>query len=65
MKFNCYFIQVKANFPFEEEKICKLLEQVNELQEVKIRLNAEMADYSGLIPKYLLRAEDSRLLRDV
>ncbi|XP_069693259.1 BBSome complex member BBS2-like [Periplaneta americana] len=58
-------LQVSANFPEEQEKIGELLQKVSALQDVRLRLGAEMADHSGLIRSLVVRAEDSRQLDDM
>jgi len=57
--------QVSANFPEEQEKIAELLKKISALQDVRLRLGAEMADHSGLIRSLVVRAEDARLLDDM
>ncbi|GFG30618.1 hypothetical protein Cfor_05179 [Coptotermes formosanus] len=56
---------VTANFPEEQEKIGELLKNISALQDVRLRLGAEMADHSGLIRSLVVRAEDARLLDDM
>jgi hypothetical protein len=56
---------VSANFPEEQEKIGELLKKISALQDVRLRLGAEMADHSGLIRSLVVRAEDARLLDDM
>jgi Bardet-Biedl syndrome 2 protein len=58
-------LQVIANFPKEQEKIGELLQKVSDLQDVRLRLGAEMADHSGLIRSLVVRAEDARHLDDM
>jgi Bardet-Biedl syndrome 2 protein len=56
---------VTANFPEEQEKIGELLQKVSDLQDVRLRLGAEVADHSGLIRSLVVRAEDARHLDDM
>jgi Bardet-Biedl syndrome 2 protein len=56
---------VSANFPEEQEKIGELLQKVSALQDVRLRLGAEVADHSGLIRSLVVRAEDARHLDDM
>ncbi len=42
-----------------------LLEKADELQSVRQRLSAELADNSGLIRTLVVRAEDARLMMDM
>ncbi|PNF42358.1 Bardet-Biedl syndrome 2 protein-like protein [Cryptotermes secundus] len=62
---NLQELQVSANFPEEQEKIGELLQKVSALQDVRLRLGAEMADHSGLIRSLVVRAEDARHLDDM
>jgi hypothetical protein len=57
--------QVSANFPEQQEKIGELLQKVSALQDVRLRLGAEVADHSGLIRSLVVRAEDARHLDDM
>lgn len=54
-----------CDFPVEMETIEKLLQAADDLQRVRLRLAAEMADHSGIIRTLVVRAEDSRLLGDM
>jgi len=56
---------VSANFPEEQEKVGELLTKISALQDVRLRLGAEMADHSSLIRSLVVRAEDARLLDDM
>jgi Bardet-Biedl syndrome 2 protein len=56
---------VSADFPEEQEKIGELIQKVSALQDVRLRLGAEMADHSGLIRSLVVRAEDARYLADM
>ena len=42
-----------------------MLVTAEELQSVRQRLSAEMADHSGMIRTLVVRAEDSRLMMDM
>ena len=54
-----------CDFPEDCNKLDKLLETADELQTVRQRLSAEMADNSGIIRTLIVRAEDSRLMMDM
>jgi Bardet-Biedl syndrome 2 protein len=41
------------------------MQKVSALQDVRLRLGAEMADHSGLIRSLVVRAEDARHLDDM
>ncbi|KAJ9598202.1 hypothetical protein L9F63_011122 [Diploptera punctata] len=58
-------LQITADFPEEEEKIGELLQKISALQDVRLRLGAEMADHSGVIRSLVVRAEDARHLDDM
>ncbi len=55
-------LQVHADFPNENAKMEKLLSSVENMHSVGVRLNAQMADHSGVIKSLIVRAEDARLL---
>ncbi len=54
-----------CDFPQELSTLETLLSKADELQSVRQRLSAEMADHSGLIRTLVVRAEDSRLMMDM
>ncbi len=54
-----------CEFPEEIAVLEKLLTTAEELQSVRQRLSAEMADHSGMIRTLVVRAEDSRLMMDM
>ena len=54
-----------CDFPEEFAKMEQLLTAADELQNVRQRLSAEMADHSGMIRSLIVRAEDSRLMLDM
>jgi Bardet-Biedl syndrome 2 protein len=54
-----------CDFPEDLEKMETLLSSADELQSVRQRLSAEMADHSGIIRSLIVRAEDSRLMVDM
>jgi len=54
-----------CDFPEECSKLEELLVSADELQSVRQRLSAEMADNSGVIRTLIVRAEDSRLMMDI
>ena len=53
-----------CDFPEDLEKVEQLLTRADDLQSVRQRLSAEMADHSGIIRSLIVRAEDSRLMVD-
>ena len=53
-----------CDFPNESSQLETLLSTADELQSVRQRLSAEMADHSSLIRSLIVRAEDSRLMMD-
>lgn len=57
--------QVEADFPKEFDELTTILERVQEYQNTRQRLTADMADNSGLIRAFVVRAEDSRLIGDM
>ena len=58
-------LQSTCSFPKELDRLEKLLLGADELQSVRQRLSAEMADHSGMIRTLVVRAEDSRLMLDM
>ncbi|MCL4130234.1 UNVERIFIED_CONTAM: hypothetical protein GTU68_017545 [Idotea baltica] len=58
-------LQVEADFPKEFEELTTTLERVQQYQETRQKLTADMADNSGLIRAFVVRAEDSRLIGDL
>lgn len=52
-------------FPRELESFKVLLQEVEEYNSVRQRLNAEMADSSQIIKTLVIKAEDARILRDM
>ena len=54
-----------ADFPEEISTLENLMGKAEELQSVRQRLSAEMADHSGMIRTLIVRAEDSRLMMDM
>ncbi|XP_076343635.1 BBSome complex member BBS2-like isoform X1 [Tachypleus tridentatus] len=57
-------LAVTAEFSKEMENLSNLLTKVEELQSVRQRLSADMADNSSVIRSLVIRAEDSRLMGD-
>ena len=58
-------LATNCNFPAEISKLEKLLGQAEELQTVRQRLSADMADHSGIIRTLVVRSEDSRIMADI
>jgi len=54
-----------ANFPDEISNAESLLNRAEELNSVRQKLSAAMADNSGLVRTLVVRGEDSRILRDM
>ncbi|XP_054160057.1 Bardet-Biedl syndrome 2 protein homolog [Oppia nitens] len=54
-----------ASFPVEVDKLKKFVNQVEELQNVRQRLAAEIADNSVAIRELVVRAEDARLIGEI
>lgn len=61
---NLTHLKSNADFPKEEQNCVELLEKLGELESVKNKLNLELGDKSNLIRNLLIRAEDTRLLKD-
>ena len=53
-------LKATCDFPVECQRLETLLSTADELQSVRQRLSAEMADNSGIIRTLIVRAEDSR-----
>lgn len=58
-------LRSSCDFPMEMKRLRSLIESAEELQSVRQRLSAEMADNSGMIRTLIVRAEDSRLMLDM
>ena len=58
-------LATNCNFPAEISKLERLLGQAEELQTVRQRLSADMADHSGIIRTLVVRSEDSRIMGDI
>lgn len=58
-------MQVRADFPQDQERLGVLMERVSELQEVRVHLGADMAESAGAIRALVVRAEDARLISDM
>ena len=58
-------LKASCDFPEECAKLEHLLVAADDLQSVRQRLSAEMADNSGVIRTLIVRAEDSRLMMDM
>ena len=58
-------LAVSCFFPQDLNNLEKLLAKADELQSVRQRLSADMADNSGVIRSLVVRAEDSRLMTDM
>lgn len=54
-----------ADFPAEIEHLKKLINRVEELQNVRQQLAAEIADNSSAIRALVVRAEDARLIGEM
>ena len=58
-------IHSTCDFPKDTLELERLLVAADEMQSVRQRLSAEMADNSGIIRTLIVRAEDSRLMMDM
>ncbi|XP_065174778.1 Bardet-Biedl syndrome 2 protein homolog [Sycon ciliatum] len=58
-------VNTQSYFPTYEEYIVALAKKVNEQDKAFSRLRAELADHSNLIRGLVVRAEDSRINRDM
>ena len=54
-----------CNFPSEISSLENMLSRAEELQSVRQRLSADMADHSGVIRSLVVRSEDSRIMADM
>jgi Bardet-Biedl syndrome 2 protein len=54
-----------ADFPLEVEHLKKYISRVEELQNVRQQLAAEIADNSGAIRALVVRAEDARIIGEM
>lgn len=54
-----------ADFPIAMEEFKAVLEKVEEFNQTRLRMNADMADSSNLIKQLLIKAEDARILGDM
>lgn len=54
-------LESNVHFPMEEKKIASYLEKLNEIQDARLRLGADVADKLGRIRCLIVKAEDSRL----
>jgi Bardet-Biedl syndrome 2 protein len=54
-----------CDFPEELASLEQLMRAAEDLQHVRQRLAAEMADHSGMIRTLVVRAEDARLMTDM
>ena len=58
-------LATSCNFPTEISSLEKMLSSAEELQSVRQRLSADMADHSGVIRSLVVRSEDSRIMGDM
>ena len=58
-------LATSCNFPIEISGLEKMLSSAEELQSVRQRLSADMADHSGVIRSLVVRSEDSRIMGDM
>ena len=58
-------LATSCNFPNEISGLEKMLSSAEELQSVRQRLSADMADHSGVIRSLVVRSEDSRIMGDM
>jgi len=64
MRSEFKFFQVTAEFPEEMAKVEATVQRINDLQDVRTRLAADLAHRTGIIRALVVRTEDSRLLAD-
>lgn len=55
-------LESEADFPREMEAFRQLLQAVDELNAVRLKMTADMADSSNLVKQLVIRAEDARML---
>ncbi|KAG8458569.1 hypothetical protein KFE25_003104 [Diacronema lutheri] len=58
-------LESDADFPSEMAAFQEVLARVDELNAVRLRMTADMADSSNLIKQLVLRAEDARMLGEI
>jgi Bardet-Biedl syndrome 2 protein len=66
----CSFLKVaelesEADFPAEMAAFREVLQRVDELNAVRLKMTADMADSSNLIKQLVIRAEDARMLGEI
>lgn len=66
----CGFLNIEelastAEFPDEMEKLKEVLGQVDDFQNTRQKLSAQMADHSNIIRSLVVRSEDARILGDM
>lgn len=54
-----------ADFPKAMEDFKGVLEKVEEYNQTRLRMNADMADSTNMIKQLLIKAEDARILGDM
>jgi len=58
-------LESTAHFPVEMERFKQILHMVDEYNDVRLRLTAEMADNSNLVKALVVKGEDYRVLADM
>jgi Bardet-Biedl syndrome 2 protein len=58
-------LETECDFPDEFEELGKTLDAVTELNALRMRLTAEMADSTNEVKALIIRAEDARMLGDM
>nr|CCA20224.1 bardetBiedl syndrome 2 protein putative [Albugo laibachii Nc14] len=61
----CRELESVADFPQKMQEFCCLLEQVDELNTIRLKLTGEMADESISVKNLILKAEDARILNEM
>lgn len=66
----CSYLQLtelesEADFPAEMSAFQEVLQRVDELNAVRLKMTADMADSSNLIKQLVIRAEDARMLGEI
>lgn len=61
----CRELESVADFPQRMQEFCCLLEKVDELNTIRLKLTGEMADESVSVKNLIVQAEDARLLNEM
>lgn len=58
-------LETVGDFPMEMKEFTQVLQRVEELNAIRLKLSAEIADSSNVIKQLAIKAEDSRILNDM